>query len=147
MSNFQDSSWHVRFSQMGDASERKFEEWAEGRFERWGINRPENLHVPSLPPNVRAAPDYITNEGFVECMGVGRGQQLKLKLEKYAVLTWWNHVMPLRVWVWDSHKKRSCIIALADLDKIIQTPGVIEVAYFDDRKLAMAIPADIIFGG
>lgn len=142
---FSDQNWHARFGSMGDASESKFVESVDGHCERWGINRPEGVHVPSLPARVRAAPDYLTNQGFVECMGLGRAQHLQVKLEKWGVLRYWNDLMPVRVFVWDSHKKRSCLIGLDALDKIVQTPDAIGVDYFDGKKLVFQIPADLIF--
>lgn len=142
---FKDRSWASRFANMGDASEEKFVEYIAGKCERWGINRPEGVHVPTLPARVRAAPDYLTDWGFVECLGLGRRQVLQLKLEKHGVLRWWNDLMPVHVWVWDSHKKRSTVVTLDQLDKLIQTPGLITTDYFDDRKLVFVIPADKIF--
>lgn len=130
---------------MGDASEQKFEEFADGAFERWGINRPQGVHVPSLPARVRAAPDYLTTQGFIECLGVGRRQLVQLKLEKLGVLRWWSDLMPVSVWVWDSHKKRSCLIGLTALDGLIQTPGLCSISYFDGRKLCFCVPADAVF--
>lgn len=143
--NFSDGTWAQRYGAMGDASERKYEEAVEGRCVRWGINRPEGVHVPSLPSRVRAAPDYLTTEGFTECMGIGRKQHLRLKLEKHGVLHYWHQLMPVKLWIWDSHKKRSCLVSLETIDRLINTPDLCDVTYFDGRKLAFVIPAQPIF--
>ena len=142
---FSDQSWEHRFGQMGDASEAKFVEYCDGKCERWGINRPEGVYVPHLPARVRAAPDYLTDDGYVECMGLGRKQVLQLKLEKLNVLHWWHNLMPVRVFVWDSYKKRYGIIGLMELDRLINTPDLCEIVYFDGRKLTFCVPADSIF--
>lgn len=130
---------------MGDASEEKFVEHVDGKCERWGFNRPEGVHIPSMPARVRGAPDFVTTHALVECMGLGRAQHLQVKLEKWGVLRWWNDLLPVSVWVWDSHKRRSCLISLKALDALIQTPELIDVNYFDNRKLVMCVPADDLF--
>ena len=142
---FSDQGWASRFVAMGDASENKFVETVEGRCERWGFNRPEGVNIPSLPARVRACPDFVTNEGFVECMGLGRAQYLQIKLEKWGVLRWWHDLMPVTIFVWDSHRKRHCRVGLEAVDALIQTPGLCEFDYFDGRKLVIKIPADSIF--
>lgn len=130
---------------MGDTAERKFVEHVDGKCERWGFNRPEGVSVPQLPARVRAAPDFVTNEGFVECMGVGRKQKLQLKDEKLGVLRFWNDLMPVRVFVWDSYRKRKCLAPLPVINRLINTPDLCEFAFFDDRKLVFQIPADELF--
>jgi hypothetical protein len=132
---------------MGDASEAKFLEYVEGKCERFGLNRPEGIYVPHLPARLRAAPDYVQTSPprMVECMGLGRGQYLQIKLEKWGVLRWWNDLMEVVIWVWDSHKKRFCLISLDALDTLIQTPALVEVDYFDGSKFVWRIPADALF--
>ena len=130
---------------MGDAAEAKFVESVEGKCERWGINRPVGVSVPHLPARVRAAPDYLTNDALVECMGVGRKRILQVKLEKWGVMRWWNDLMPVRVFVWDSYAKRHCTISLDALDRLVQSPDLIGFDYFDGKKLVFQIPVDSIF--
>jgi hypothetical protein len=142
---FSDRSWQARFGEMGDAAEKKYVEFVQGKCVRFGLDRPEGVNVPSMPTRVRARPDFHTNDRFVECMGLGRAQHLQLKLEKLNVLWWWNNLMPVDIFVWDSHKKRSCLIPLTEVDKLIQTPGLVKIAYFDDSKLVFRIPAAEIF--
>jgi len=148
MGQFSDRPWSARFAEMGDASEKKFLEAVDGKCERFGFNRPEGVHMPSLPERVRSAPDYVQTgpNRFVECKGLGRNQRLSIKLATLGSLHWWNGLMPVHVFVWDSHKKRSITVRLEDLDALIQTPGVAEVDYFDDRKFVFKVPADDVFG-
>lgn len=147
MSNFSDKPWGARYAAMGDASEQKFEESVDGKCERFGLNRPEGVHVPTLPERVRSAPDYIQTSPlrFVECKGLGRAQKLSVKLATLGSLHWWNGLMPVDVFVWDSHRKRSCTIPLVDLDRLIQTPDLCTITYFDERKIVFQVPADDIF--
>lgn len=149
MTSFSDKPWSSRFLSMGDASERKWLEYCDGQCERVGLDRPEGIHVPSLPARVRAAPDFLVTSpepAYVECMGIGRKQILQIKLEKWGVLRYWNDLLPVKVWCWDSYKKRSGLIDLDDLDHLIQTPNLVQIVYFDGRKLAFGVPADPLFG-
>jgi len=130
---------------MGDASEKKFFELCGGKAVRFGLDRPEGIHVPSLPQRLAAMPDFLTTRALVECMGLGRKQLLQLKLTKFNVLRYWQNLHPVVVFVWDSHKKRSCLISVDALDRLIQTPHLAEFTYFDDCKLVFALPADSVF--
>lgn len=142
--SFSDQPFAHRYGTMGDTAERHFLEYVGNRAERWGINRP-NLHVQKLPSRVRGAPDYLTEDGFVECMGIGRKQILQVKLEKWGVLRWWNDLMSVSVYVWDSHRRRQCLVGLTDLDVLLNTPDVVGLSYFDGSKLVFTVPADTIF--
>lgn len=145
VTQFSQRPWAARFAEMGDTSEKKFLEFCDGKAERWGFNRPEGLNITRLPARVRAAPDFVTNDGFVECMGLGRKQMLQVKDEKLGVLRFWNDLMPTRVFVWDSHKKRSCIISVPALGRLVNTPDLCSFEYFDGRKLVFCVPADAVF--
>ena len=65
--------------------------------------------------------------------------------EMLGVLRWYNDLMPTRIYVWDSHKKRQCIISVAAIGRLINTPDLVELTYFDERKLVFCIPADEVF--
>ncbi len=145
MNAFSERPWAARFSEMGDTSEKKFVELVEGKCERWGFNRPEGLNITRLPARVRAAPDFVTTDRFIECMGLGRAQKLQIKDEKLGVLRWYNDLLPTSVFVWDSHKKRACLISVAALGRLINTPDLVTLNYFDDRKLVFCLPADAVF--
>jgi len=144
---FADQPWAARFAKggMGDPAERQFLEHVDGKCERWGFDRPEGVSIPHLPARVRAAPDFVCTDRFVECMGLGRGQMLQVKLEKFGVLRYWNDLMKVDISVWDSYKKRTCVLSLDTLDKLIQTPDLCEIGFFDGRKLVFRVPADALF--
>ncbi len=142
---FSEAPWAVRFGAMGDMAESKFLEHCDGKAERFGLSRPEGVHVPLLPARMRGAPDFVTNNGLVECKGLGRAQFLQIKLETYGVMHYWRGLMPLWIFVWDSHKKRKCMISLEALDALLNTPDLINIGYFDDSKLVFRIPADAVF--
>lgn len=90
---------------MGDQSEAAFEQlWPNHH--RSGINRPP-LNVAQLSIKDRNTPDYLTNGGYVECMGIGgRSPSLKLKVEKAVALCLWDHSTNTDLFVWDSSRKR-----------------------------------------
>lgn len=149
MSGFSDAPWSHRFGILGDAAESKCIEYLDGKCERFGLDRPEGVHVPSLPARVRGAPDFITTSldgpAFVEAKGLGRAQHLQIKLEAYGVLHFWRMVMPVWVFVWDSHRKRRCLISMESLDKLINTPDLCSLSWFDGSKMVWRIPADSVF--
>lgn len=119
MNAFKDLPWEARFGSMGDEAEQKFEEVYPKGWVRWGLNRPP-VKVSALPPKIRYAPDYLTSDGFIEVMGVGKDQILKVKLEKHLCLWQWHHEMPTQIFVWDSENKRYTYIAVPDLHDIVR---------------------------
>jgi hypothetical protein len=146
VTDFKDRPFEQRIAQMGDAAERKFEEWcaSQGRgFVRYGLNRPP-IHVPSIPHRLRYTPDYLTAEGLVECQGLGRKQVFMLKVEKFSCLNFWASIHPVFIFVWDSHKKRHTQIPLDRIRELIDS-GIAELDHFPEGKAFFAIPADAIF--
>jgi hypothetical protein len=103
---FHQQSFMSRMGSMGDESEGQFELTHPGKFVRFGLNRPP-VNVRMLPPLIRAAPDYLTSFGFVECMGVGKDRILKLKISKALEMQRWHEIFKLQLFVWDSKDKRS----------------------------------------
>jgi len=89
---------------MGDAAENAFAElWPNHH--RSGLDRPP-LNVGQLSLKDRSTPDFLTNDGYVECMGIGRDSTLKLKLDKAVALCMWNHDTHTDLFVWDPHRER-----------------------------------------
>lgn len=127
---FHEQHFASRFGQMGDASEKQFEQLFP-QHHRFGLNRP-NMHVPSIPAMLRYTPDYMIVSGLVECMGIGRDSTLKLKLEKMSALHRWELVAPVSLFVWDSHRSRYWIASLSDWQRACVEHG--EVAEFDDNS-------------
>lgn len=147
MSSFRDGSWAHRFEHLGDEAEGHFEEYAEKvlgkKFVRFGLDRPP-LHIPSLPTRIRYTPDYLMSHRFVEVQGFGRDQTFKIKLEKLNSQHWWNDLHPVHFYVWDSHKKRECMVHLRAIDQLIDR-GVAELGHFREGKSYFAIEGDDIF--
>lgn len=108
--SFHTQSFAARHNTMGDISEGVFDQVTEGRAHPLGLNRfwmnGDRLYMNKMTPAMRYAPDRMTAEGFVECMGVGRDQILKLKKEKLDALLEWAELGPVDLFVYDSHKVR-----------------------------------------
>lgn len=121
---------------MGDEAETMFEQTYPKGFVRWGLNRPP-IRVSALPPKIRYAPDYLTSDGFIECMGVGRDQILKLKCEKLLFLLQWHHEMPTSLFIWDSKNKRYTFMAVSDL---VDQLGIASSGSFPEGKATWNYP-------
>ena len=135
---FSDRHWTHRYEKLGDEAEGVFEEvWAEP-FVRAGHARPP-FSIQKLPLLERYRPDYLTPTQYVECLGVGRDQIVKVKVEKYGVLQYWNGVQAVEVFVWDSHKKRWSSAPLDDITKWIDA-GKASLGYFPEQKAYVAVP-------
>lgn len=89
---------------MGDAAEAAFER-VQPRSAPLGIKRPP-MHVPSLPLRQRALPDVTAQQGFVECMGIGRDATLKIKADKVVALLQWDVMVPTHLFVFDSYRNQ-----------------------------------------
>ena len=134
--------WSERFKDMGDEAEGVFEELYNVNgvgFARFGFNRP-NLHMSKLPTHLRYAPDYVTEDGFVEVQGFGRDQTCKLKVDKWEALRYWDCLHPVYLFVYDSFNKRSTTIALRDVGG-----RSVRLDKFPEGKPYFAIDASDIF--
>lgn len=109
MEQFHQRDFAHRFGAMGDEAESRFEETYKGGFVRFGLNRPP-VQMSKLPPLIRYSPDYLTSQGFVECQGVGKDRQLKVKVEKGLALQQWHSLFAVRFFIWDSMLKKSTIL-------------------------------------
>lgn len=144
---FRDRPFDQRFTAMGDEAEGRFEEYATNvlkkGFVRYGLDRPP-LRMGDLPTRLRYTPDYLMGKQFVEVQGFGRDQTYKIKLEKLNSLHWWNDLHPVQMYVWDSHKKRECMLHLFELDRIIND-GKAELGHFAEGKAYFALRAEDLF--
>src|SRR5262245_28586464 len=102
---FIERPWADRYAYMGDTAEVEFEARYKLGFVRTGIKRPP-LKVYDLHPYVRRMPDYLTQDGWVEVLGIGADLTLKLNVDKLCALRFWALLMPVTLWIWDSHRKR-----------------------------------------
>jgi hypothetical protein len=107
---------------MGDEAESIFEEVYEGKFVRFGFNRPP-FRMTNLTSFVRHTPDYCTGKGQLwDCMGLGRDGILKLKVEKHNALVEWNEMQNTGLFVWNSSKGEYAYITIDDLFVLIYGP-------------------------
>lgn len=112
---FKDGTWSERYATMGDPAESVFERVYEGRYHRFGINRPP-FTVRHVPEFVLYAPDYLTATHFVEVKGVGRDHTLKIKDKQLAALYHWDEqVFPVDIFIWDSYKCRYTVTGVQHL--------------------------------
>jgi hypothetical protein len=123
---------------MGDTAEQKYEQINNSfgvKYARYGLHRPP-FKVINLPRFIRYTPDYIEGARgwLVEVQGIGRDGTLKLKVDKHAALMAWNDmVMPVEMWIWDSHRAKYAAKPLVELP-------LDDVQTFDDGKTFYAIP-------
>jgi hypothetical protein len=139
---FSDAPWAARFVSMGDEAESQFEARYGKGFERAGLKRPK-IRVRDLHPFEAQRPDYLTSRGYVEVMGMGRDQTLKLKVDKLEALRFWRLLGRVHLWVWDSHHKRHVELPLERLEALTRTA---KVRQFPEGTPYYALPADGLFG-
>lgn len=135
---FHEQGFQSRYHKMGDEAEAQFEAEYENGWERFGLSRP-NLSVSMLPMMVRHAPDYITSHGFVEVVGVGRDRILKMKVDKAIALQQWHCIFNVRLYVWDSKRKRSMTL---DWDQFWPTLPTYPIELFSEGKPYWAVQVD-----
>jgi hypothetical protein len=106
MTTYRDSKWSKRYATMGDTAEEAFL-LVHPYAHRFGLNRP-NFDVRGMLDAMRYAPDFMVPGCMYEVMGVAsRGDStLKFKLDKAAALTTWECIGPVRLWIYDSSRKR-----------------------------------------
>jgi len=121
---FADQSFDKRFNDMGDLAEGVFEEWSPVNFVRFGLNRPP-LAMWKLPPRIRYTPDYLTSDHLVEVQGFGRKQIVHMKLDKWQALLWWDrNVMPVHLFLHDSHHDRQLMFPIKKLRPLVDKAEV-----------------------
>jgi hypothetical protein len=142
MGSYPDAPWEARYGTLGDTAEAEFEARFKLGFVRTGLKRPP-LRVRDIHPYVRQMPDYLTSRGWVEVMGLGEDQILKLKIGKLEALRFWSMLMPVVLWVWDSHNKRHTEVALERVEKMAITA---KIGFFPEGALYYELPAAELFG-
>lgn len=142
---FKDQTWNSRLKTMGDIAESAFEKLYKGRWARFGLLRPP-LNVGQLPPAIRFAPDYVTQDNFIEVQGVGSDQTLKLKYNKLKALEFWQQLMPVHLWVWNTQTQEPVEFLLADVDDLLGS-GAIEIRTFPEGTPYFALPvSEVAYG-
>lgn len=66
------------------------------------------------PATLRALPDFATATSFVEVQG-SLGGDVRVKLQKVNALEFWDGLLPVLFFVWDSRNRRYAMVPLADL--------------------------------
>jgi len=130
MKPFHQQSWDARYATMGDESEAKFDSLFKNS-DRFGLDRPP-VNLSQVPAFIRYMPDRLMHNRLVECMGVGKDQTLKLKLDKFVCLGHWDAVCPTWLFVWDSHRKRWMWMPVHDLLPVV---ALMETKEFPEGKL------------
>lgn len=132
MGEFHKAPFHVRFGTMGDTAEKIFEQ-VFPHHHRLGLNRP-NLHTQSLPYIMRFLPDFLTVQGMVEVMGIGRDKTLKFKIEKLHNLIKWSNMCEVHLFVYDSSRKKWYMAPLDAWHAACTAHGTLD--HFDDNNAA-----------
>ena len=104
MTSFHEQPFSARFGVMGDVAEGIFDQIHPKNHEL-GLNRPP-FGMAGMTANMRYVPDRMRRDAFVEVMGIGRGQALKVKLEKFEALQAWATIGPVELFIYDSHNHR-----------------------------------------
>lgn len=138
--SYHGQSFANRFAAMGDAAEQAFEELYPKKKDRYGHNRPQSS-MARWPVEVRATPDYITSDCFVECKGFGRDGVVKLDAERLDVMAHWQHLLPVKFFLWDSHKRRWTILPLFEVTWCARHEGDTG-RWGDNGKPYYAVPAE-----
>ena len=123
-SQFANQSFNKRLGNMGDLAEGVFEEWCGTNFVRFGLNRPP-IAMWKLPARIRYTPDYLTSDYLIEVQGFGRKQIVHMKLDKWQALLWWDrNVMPVRLFLHDSHHDRQLMFPIKVLRPLVDKAEV-----------------------
>lgn len=142
MGEFHKQPFKSRLGQMGDASEAAFDALFPSHH-KLGLNRPPlNVAMMSLP--ARYTPDRMVHDRFVECMGIGKDQTLKIKREKLDALFKWSVLDPVDLFVFDSHRNLWWRSPLLDWFAQCQAHGV--AAVFPEGKEYIALHSDFFPG-
>jgi hypothetical protein len=144
MSAFHQQSFAARHGEMGDASEAVFDRIHGDRVHALGLNRywknGDKLYLNKMTTPMRYAPDRQTIDRFVECMGIGRDQTLKIKDEKIVSLLRWNNIGPVDLFVYDSKNDRWWQAHILEWNLAIAEYG--EVKHFPEGKAYWALHSD-----
>ena len=138
--SFAELPWSARKAVMGAEAESKFDSLHKNATP-FGLNLPP-IDVPALPLVLRYAPDRLQSNRFVECKGVGKDGILKLKLDQLFSLQWWDAILMVDVFIWDSYRKRYTTISLGELRRAAETHG--SLGQFPEGKPIWQISVDFL---
>lgn len=143
--SFADKPFHERLKLMGDEAESTFERECllhSIPFARYGFNRPDLPNFPAVPVNLRMTPDYVVDVGrrrhiFVECKGTG--QVIKIKKEIFTPMEWWNEILPVHLFVYNSVEDGFCVLSVEELRDVVNQHGIWK-QFKSDRKPYAEVP-------
>lgn len=136
MTAFRDRSWGSRVTALGDEAEGKFAEWAEEYgfgFAPYGLSRPP-IQVHKVPVFIRYTPDFITTKYLYEVQGHGREGITKIKYDKLAAMLDWHEYMPVRMFLWNSHRKVRFDVPIVEYNAILNSDLGVHGAFEDGAK-------------
>lgn len=136
---FNQKSWNDRKGYLGHTSENAFEVFCrkEGiAFEHFGFKDESSLNYAFIPTYVRTRPDYICQQNaetfFVEVKAVGRDGIIKIKHEGVIGMPFWNMLLPLKLFIYDSTRKKYSFFSFNLLKQKLTKD---EPQRFEDNKL------------
>lgn len=138
---YSDQPWGARYGTLGDRAEREFEARYKLGFERSGWRRPR-FRMRDLHSYERHRPDYTVSGAYIEVMGLGEDQVLKLKIEKLEALKFWRLLMPVKFWIWDSFRNRSVEVPLERIQGLVRDALI---GHFPEGTPYYEIPAKELF--
>ena len=140
--SYAEQPFNKRLYAMGDIAEGKFEEWSKNNFVRYGLNRPP-LATWRLPERIRFTPDYLTTNCLVEVQGFGKKQIIHMKPDKWEALLWWDRtVMPVELFLYDSHNDRQLMFPIKKLRPFVDNA---EIGTFPEGNKYYAIKAQEVW--
>jgi len=100
--SFHKADFATRFQTMGDPAESAYDQ-VYPKSHKLGLNRP-GFSMRGMTAAQRYTPDRMFRDRFVECMGCGRDDTLKIKDEKIEALKQWRMLGPVYLFVWSSKR-------------------------------------------
>jgi len=144
MSAFHQKNWTQRVTQMGDQAENACDLVHHGKTHTLGLNRiwqnGDGLYLNDMTDAMRYTPDRLSRWCFIECMGIGRDNTLKIKQEKLEALNKWSKLGPTELFVYSSAKNVWWQDATHTWQDAAQTHG--ELLTFPEGKHYWALHTD-----
>lgn len=142
MSTFHSQSFQQRMKVGGDLAENAFRDYAERKgfqAEHYGFDRSTLKRFGKLPQFVRLTPDFACTskeKGFVvECKGVGRWPDVKIKLgDIEGMRKWWSFTDgELYIFINDSHHDRVSFFPFSHLEQVLKENQFKVYTFHDGR--------------
>ena len=125
------------------AAARRFEAVWPQWYVRYSVERAP-FRLANLPSKLRHSPAYLTAETFIDVRSVRDDGTVRLDLEAYEALCWWDLLHPVVLFISDERSGRWCLEPISAVTEWIST-GRVEPCPGPGRSTWWAIPADLIF--